>query len=537
MLPSRRFKMTKDIIVGKHVLESLSLGMYSNPYDILREYIQNATDAIDNACDSGVLDVGQGKIVIEVGKNSEFISIRDNGIGLPVEHAAKKLGDVGNSDKNYEENRGFRGIGRLGGLGYADVLSFITSAKGENKRTIIKWDCIFLRELLSPRNIGKEDIISVIQKVMSSEQENEDVDEHYFEVRLEGIRKEFLDFFTSEKIDEYLSKVAPVDFNAQHFPYSDEIKNYFLEKKCPLSTYNICHKNRNMPIYKPYTRTLGTGMQERTRNKDYVKRIEYVYGETANGQPLYIGWLAITDFSGQINEESLQGIRLRKGNILVGDKNTFAKFFPSEGEVANKMFAGEIHILHPDIIPNAKRDDFEPGEIYQEMGKLITKWAGFLNKTYRRGTSEATSVMRNIDRVLAAKKDYEAKISSGGITSDTKRDQFLSNLEEIDNSLNRSKKKLKSFININELDKDRKDILNVYINKADECCNDFEKLKNEIIDSDYSTKKDIPSSYSRQERKVYQRIIEVIDRFFVDEPDIASKLREAIKEELSIKKK
>lgn len=529
--------MTKGIIVGKHVLESLSLGMYSNPYDILREYIQNATDAIDNACDSGVLDVGQGKVVIEVGKNSEFISIRDNGIGLLVELAAKKLGDIGNSDKNYEENRGFRGIGRLGGLGYADVLRFITSAKGENKRTIIKWDCICLRELLSPRNIGKEDIISVIQKVMSSEQENEDIDEHYFEVRLEGIRKEFLVFFTSEKIDEYLSKVAPVDFNAQHFPYSDEINSYFLEKKCPLSTYNICHKDRNMPIYKPYTRTLGTGMQERTRNKDYVKRIEYVYEEAANGQPLYIGWLAITDFSGQINEESLQGIRLRKGNILVGDKNTFAKFFPSEGEVANKMFAGEIHILHPDIIPNAKRDDFEPGEIYQEMSKLITKWAELINKTYRRGTSKMNSAIRNLNKALADREDFEARISTGAISSDIKREQYSKELEKADKSINNYKKELISISKNKNIDKDKINDINNIIKKAEESDKLSIKIKNKIIDSEYSTKKDLPSSYTRQERKVYQRIIEVIDRFFVDEPDIASKLREAIKEELSIKKK
>ena len=43
-----------------------------------------------------------------------------------------------------------------------------------------------------------------------------------------------------------------------------------------------------------------------------------------------------------ISDESVQGIRFRKGNILVGNGTTFANFFPSEGHNANRMFAGEI---------------------------------------------------------------------------------------------------------------------------------------------------------------------------------------------------
>ena len=34
--------------------------------------------------------------------------------------------------------------------------------------------------------------------------------------------------------------------------------------------------------------------------------------------------------------------------------------------------------------------------------------------------------------------------------------------------------------------------------------------------ADYATKNDLPSSYSREERKLYQRIIKVIDSFFID---------------------
>jgi molecular chaperone HtpG len=141
-----------NIIVGKHVLESLSLGMYSNPFDIYREYIQNASDSIDGAYKQSLLLKDEGEIYIDVQPSSQTVSIKDNGTGLSYKCAVKKLSDVGNSDKDYEENRGFRGIGRLGGLGYANKLYFITSFKGENKKTIIKWDCIRLKQLLAPNN-------------------------------------------------------------------------------------------------------------------------------------------------------------------------------------------------------------------------------------------------------------------------------------------------------------------------------------------------------------------------------------------------
>lgn len=47
-----------------------------------------------------------------------------------------------------------------------------------------------------------------------------------------------------------------------------------------------------------YSRSLSTGKQGRTKAKDYVRDVEFIYKEASDGKPLYIGWLAITDFSG-----------------------------------------------------------------------------------------------------------------------------------------------------------------------------------------------------------------------------------------------
>jgi len=526
-----------DIIVGKHVLESLSIGMYSNPFDIFREYIQNATDSIDKAYAQGLLDFDTGEITISVNKKSRSVSIRDNGMGIPSTEAVKKLSDVGNSDKDYEENRGFRGIGRLGGLGYATNLYFITSAKGEAVRTVIKWDCERLKQLLAPNNTEKEDIIGVIRESMKSYPESDNEQSHYFEVKLEGISEIFSDLYNPEKIDLYLSAVAPVDFDSQRFPDSPKIKEYFASKGLSLPTYKICHVHRNKPIYKPYTRSLNTGLQKRTHTKDYIKNLEFVYEESCDGNPLYIGWLAITDFSGQIRDEMLQGIRLRKGNILVGDNSTFARFFPSEGAVANKMFAGEIHILHPDIIPNAKRDDFEPSKVYQELADKLSNWADHLNRTYRRGASKVSSAIRNIDKAITNLGDLELQLKTGVITSDTKRDKYLQDINKIQKSFINSKKDLDAALRKGSIDPDKKEFAIKRIKQAEESEKAIVNINNRIINADYATKGDLPTSYSRDERKLYQRIITVIDNFFANDSVTASDLREAIKTELSVKKR
>lgn len=293
-------------------------------------------------------------------------------------------------------------------------------------------------------------------------------------------------------------------------------------------------------INKLYSRSLSTGMQERTRNKDYVRDVEFTYQEASDGKPLYIGWLAVTDFSGIISDESVQGIRFRKGNILVGNSATFAKFFPTterEGQVANRMFAGEIHVLHDKLIPNSQRDDFEPSAIYNEMKKSLSTWAGSINKKYRRGTSEANSALRNLTKLNAEQKELEEKIDSGAITSDEKREQIAERLDKISRTREAEERKVRRALERGTFDDERREAVEKTLSQTETAVKKVTTLSTKIIKAGYATKNDLPSSYSRDERKLYQRIISVIDAYFVDSPRVAEELREKIKIELSEKKK
>ena len=130
-----------NIEIGKFTLESLTTGMYSEPESCYREYIQNAVDSLDTALAQGLIKSQDFRIEIIVDGLRQEISIKDNGTGIGKDRARSTLLDIGNSTKLHTVNRGFRGIGRLGGLSYCKKLSFCTTALGEDGKTLIIFDC------------------------------------------------------------------------------------------------------------------------------------------------------------------------------------------------------------------------------------------------------------------------------------------------------------------------------------------------------------------------------------------------------------
>lgn len=425
---------------------------------------------------------------------------------------------------------------RLGGLAYAEKVQFVTTAIGDATKTIMTCDCVRMQQLLQKSNNETSDIMETFKAISTFEEQPEDSNEHYFEVRLLGVPQES-GLLDEDDVIRYLSETAPIDFDSQQFPQARKIRDHFSEKGFPITCYKILRGARKKPIYKLYSRSLSTGKQGRTKTKDFVRDVEFIYKEASDGKPLYIGWLAITDFSGVISDESVQGIRFRKGNILVGNGTTFANFFPSEGHNANRMFAGEIHVLHDELVPNSQRDDFEPSTAYNEMRKSLSEWAGTINRKYRRGTSEATSALRNLTKLNEEQKELEGKIDSGAITSDEKREQIAERLEKIARTREKEEKTVRKAMERGTFDDERKETVEKALSQTEAATKKVTALNTKIVNAGYATKNDLPSSYSRDERKLYQRIISIIDSYFASEPQTAEALREKIKLELSVKKK
>ena len=137
-------------IVGKTQLQSLILTLYSDSRTIFREYIQNACDSIYDAVYKGVLESeNQGHVAVNINPYARYITIRDNGTGIPKDKAVPTLMDIFHSGKDGINTAGQYGIGRLSGGGYCNQLIFRTSCIGEDIETELTIDVLLLKSILA----------------------------------------------------------------------------------------------------------------------------------------------------------------------------------------------------------------------------------------------------------------------------------------------------------------------------------------------------------------------------------------------------
>ena len=121
--------------IGNDIIGFVTSGLHRNPLVLYREYIQNSADAYAAA---GVMT--SGKVDVTVDLPGAAITIRDYGPGLDYKQALRSLIPIARSQKKRTIDRGFRGVGRLSGLAFAESIIFQTRAQDEESVTKIVWD-------------------------------------------------------------------------------------------------------------------------------------------------------------------------------------------------------------------------------------------------------------------------------------------------------------------------------------------------------------------------------------------------------------
>ena len=379
-----------DIVIGPDILELLSNAMYIDPMTIYREYVQNAADAIDEARNTGILAQDQhGQVNISIDAQTRSVRIRDNGCGVPSEDFGRRLLAIGGSNKRGSTARGFRGVGRLAGLGYAREVVFRTSAAGESTTSELRWDCRQLKAaLLAAGNIGTA--VDVIRSVTSLEQEcGTDTAEHFFEVELKGVIRLSKDQLTSTAaVGAYLSQVAPVPF-APNFRFAAEITEVMSRHMC--SDTLLIHINDTAePIYRPHQDRI-TCDDKRQVVFDSIDVMELT---GIDGNVAAVVWILHHDYEGAIPAATMvKGLRLRSGNIQVGGYALLEDLFPEPR--FNAWTVGEVHVLDRRIVPNGRRDHFEQNTHYNNLLNHLTPTVRAIARRCR-----ASSVRRKWEREL-----------------------------------------------------------------------------------------------------------------------------------------
>ena len=362
------------ITIGKYTLESLTNGMYASPLDMYREYIQNAVDSLDEAISRGQINRNKMRIDISVNDIDKLVSIRDNGCGIRAEDAVSTLLDIGNSHKSYFTSRGFRGIGRLAGLSYCDKLIFKTSYINEEICSVVEFDAKQLRDLLIPGAVDSTSVEDVLNTVTTVHTEKEKANRSYFEVILENVWFE-AGLTDTESILVYLNQHAPLRFSNQ-FKWGRTVSEKLRIHGFVIPEYPIYLNG--VLLTKPYEDYFISD-----RVKQNTDLIQDICVETFfRGNELSaILWYAQTNYYGTILNNSIKGIRIRQGNILVGDKGSCGHIFKEER--FNGWLIGELHIIDKDIIANSRRDGFEKNTAYFELLEKLKQWALSITKTIR----------------------------------------------------------------------------------------------------------------------------------------------------------
>jgi len=365
--------MSEMIQVGKYTLESLTTGMYSDPKIIYREYIQNSVDSLEVAVQSGLLEPNSMRIDIIVDSENAYISIRDNGTGISSINAVQTLMNIGNSQKRHSNNRGFRGIGRLGGMSYCGKLVFTTSAEGENIKTIVEFDCKRLRQLLVPGANEEMDLATVLSSVTQVRHEEDKVERHYFHVELFEVSG-FSDLLNIEIAKSYISQVAPLPYKSRSFVYLPDLHRFLSQNGYEIEEFPIFvgeSASELEPVYKPNRHRYHSDRNK--KKNDEILRLE-TFRVEIDDELYALGWYGVCNWLGSLSEHEISGMRVRKGNILIGDNRTLNGIFKEAR--FNGWTQGELFIVTDKLIPNARRDDFEQNEAYFKLIQALQNGVG-----------------------------------------------------------------------------------------------------------------------------------------------------------------
>lgn len=388
-------------VFGKNILENLTTGMYSDSRVMYREYVQNSCDAIDAAVNAGIIDREDTSIDINIDAVKREIRIRDNGSGIRKEDFVRVLSDIANSDKKKAVEKGFRGIGRLCGLAYCNELQFISSAIGESEASVMTWDAWKMRTMLNDE--CKHTASEVLEAVVTTTKQPAEVNDHFFEVVMVNVTSQ--DLLHKDIIRDYFAFEIPVPY-PNRFMFYQHIYDHAKSLGVKIDEYKIFVDTEQ--VFKGYKDKIYSG----GKPHDDIKDVKFHDFYDENEKLIAWMWFGLSSLNGQIKaQDNLQrGLRLRKGNIQIGNSGTLRKQFKDPR--GNEYFIGEVFVVHPDLIPNARRDYFNENAVRDTFEAKLSDFFEYLWKLCNIASDER-SAYKSINDYHESLTAYTEKIKKG----------------------------------------------------------------------------------------------------------------------------
>lgn len=497
--PSVVIEKEKEEYAYGFIMEVLTRGLYPDKLHVIREYVQNAFDAIIEYGSSNE----DTRIEIKISPPSIFIF--DTGIGMDAERIAEYR-YVGFSRKLTAESVGFRGIGKLSGISAAEKIIITTSALGSPNKYQLVFDA---EEMLtrveqlkeSGENIALNDLITQHSSVIR--EDTEDVDAHYTQVELYNIRLDSRELLKEEKLKEYLSITAPVDFDPK-FVYGNEIDKELREYVPDYETVTLLVNG--VPVFKPF---MGNAKAPQTT---FIWPRENI-GDSSE-EPIAFCWYCENKDKGQFPDRLRRGLFYKVKNFTVGsNQHPRITLWRSTPERAFYFF-GEIHVCDPEIVPSADRTDFEQNDARE---RLYQQGSNTISRTLNRLAGKSSNIRRAIEFVELAEDMVQSvgqDVREGKVPAEVRVPKIV----VLSNAIENVEKRIK-----NAPPRYRK--------RGNEAVDEAQNLIKVLDGTEEKPSRKTPTyniqdemDLNKQARWVYQTVIDVLKNIFGNKPDVFERI-------------
>lgn len=358
--------------IGGELLATLSKGLYSNPLDCIREYVQNAVDA-------------QAKTVtIKVTGNS--VLIFDDGRGMDIGELVQAR-QVGLSPKSLTDYVGFRGIGIYSGFDLCNRLLITAKKEGETKAHILEFDFGAMKVLLERERQESQSQRTPLTQLLSTYshfmQEADDPDRHYTIVQLEEISDIYIDQLADhEKLRKYILLNLPIDFD-DDFHYKETIYEHIHQYIKGYNAVKVILETDAAPrelVCRP--------------NIPNLRKPELNVIKNAKDDPIACYWACLHIGGGKIPEEYAdhRGFVYRVKGFTIGDNRRLSGQFKKGSSALYWWYTGEIFVLDHNVIPNSARNDFEASTAKSQLEigvkKTLNELEGIASSYQKQGRAD-----------------------------------------------------------------------------------------------------------------------------------------------------
>lgn len=406
-MPTDQTPVAFEPFFGGFVLETLTIGMYGEARNAIREYIQNGFDSVQRAIEElKTLKPGEGLIEIEMAADRKSLVIRDNGAGLPVKSAATILTRVGASGKSHRRNAGFRGIGRLAGIVFSNTVTFTTKAKGEREQTTVIFDGKAMRAAMAPGKGSTKSAQDLLKDTVKAHRSpSRDAAKQFFEVKLEGFTDAPDECRSSKELYDFVSQVAPVPYPAD-FPYRAELASAAKDTGIAIEEVRITIKDGGA---KPKSVTKRYGAEYEFESGD-VELSDCEIHKSPAGR--WWAWVGKKTESGAYTDEKVSGLRIRVRNIQIDGTEIVRDIFRDHAKSNARFqdyFLGEIFVEPGALVPNARRDGFEEDaawrKVRSELAVVVKQLGREAHAVSKQGQLSVDALKSNLS---TAKKELKA---------------------------------------------------------------------------------------------------------------------------------